>query len=139
MSALMFGESRSVMLLAVLAACCLPYSFAVIAKTLGGFRLKDNEHPRLFLQNLTGAAARANAAQQNSFESLPIFIAAVLFATYFFVPQNAINVLACMYVIIRVLYGIAYIANLAMFRTVLWTLSFVCCVMLFYFSMRVMG
>ena len=57
----------------ILVACLLPYAFTVIAKFTGGFQPVDNQNPRDFLANTKGIAARANAVQQNSFESLPYF------------------------------------------------------------------
>ncbi|MEJ6070605.1 MAPEG family protein, partial [Psychrobacter sp. 16-Bac2893] len=85
----------------------------------------------------TGAAARANAAQQNSYETLPVFLAAVLAAMLFFVPQLIVNTLAWLYVLIRIGFCVAYITNLAMFRSILWGLSIACCLMLFYLAIRV--
>ena len=79
---------------AMVVASLLPLVMALSAKALGGFRLADNAHPRRFLQETTGVAARANAAQQNSYETLPVFLAAVLVAMLFFVPQLIVNVLA---------------------------------------------
>ena len=65
---------------AMVVASLLPLLMALTAKIIGGFSLTDNAHPRDFLQRTTGAAARANAAQQNSYETLPVFLAAVLVA-----------------------------------------------------------
>ena len=67
-------------ILIIIVACLLPYVFTLIAKSKGGFQAKDNQNPREFLAKTTGLAARANAVQQNSFESLPLFIAAILMA-----------------------------------------------------------
>ena len=64
----------------ILIACLMPYVFTIIAKIAAGFNVKDNQNPREFLAKSTGLAARANAAQQNSFESLPLFIASILIA-----------------------------------------------------------
>ena len=58
----------------ILAACLLPYVFTGIAKMAGGFKARDNQNPREFLAQTKGVAARANAAQQNSFESLPLLL-----------------------------------------------------------------
>jgi Predicted membrane protein len=66
----------------ILVACLLPYAFTVIAKFKGGFQPVDNQNPRDFLANTKGIAARANAVQQNSFESLPLFLTAILMAEY---------------------------------------------------------
>ena len=122
---------------AMVAASLLPLAMALTAKAIGGFNLADNAHPRDFLQGTTGSAARANAAQQNSYETLPIFLAAVLTAMLFFVPQSIINILAWLYVLIRIGFCVAYITNLATFRSILWVLSIACCLMLFYLAIRV--
>ncbi len=122
---------------AMVAASFLPLLMAMLAKVFGGFSMADNAHPRQFLQNATGAAARAHAAQQNSYETLPVFLVAVTVAMLFFVPQSIINTLAWLYVLIRVGFCVAYIINLPLFRSVLWVLSMICCVMLFYLAIRI--
>lgn len=122
---------------AMVVASLLPLMMAVAAKAIGGFNLSDNAHPRDFLQGTTGAAARANAAQQNSYETLPIFLAAVIVAMLFFVPQSIVNVLAWLYVVIRIGFCVAYITNLATFRSILWLLSMACSLMLFYLAIRI--
>ena len=122
---------------AMVAASLLPWLVSIVAKASGGFKVRNNAHPRDFFQNATGMAARANAAQQNSYETLPIFLAAVLTAMLFFVPQSIINILAWLYVLIRIGFCVAYITNLSMFRSILWALSMACCLMLFYLAIRV--
>ena len=122
---------------AMVVASLLPWVMSIIAKASGGFKIRNNAHPRDFFQNATGMAARANAAQQNSYETLPIFLAAVLTAMLFFVPQSIINILAWLYVLIRIGFCVAYITNLSTFRSILWTLSMACCLMLFYLAIRV--
>ena len=113
-------------ILAMVVASLLPWAVSIIAKVSGGFRVINNAHPRDFFQHTTGMAARANAAQQNSYETLPVFV-----------PQSIINVLAWLYVIIRIGYCTAYITNLSTFRSILWVLSMACCLMLFYLAIRV--
>lgn len=129
-------DTTATAIYAMMTACCLPFVFAIVAKTLGGFRVQDNADPRQFLANTTGAAARANAAQANSFESLPMFLAAVILSMMFFVPQQVINNFAWLYVAIRIAYGVAYVLNLALFRSILWALSIACIMMLFYLCVR---
>ena len=133
----MIPDTAAAAIWAMVVASLLPLTMAMAAKMLGGFRLKDNAHPRDFLQNTIGAAARANAAQKNSYETLPIFLVAVLVAMLFFVPQAIVNKLAWLYVIIRMGYCVAYITNLAMFRSILWVLSIACSLMLFYLAIRI--
>lgn len=110
----------------ILIACLLPYVFTVIAKIASGFSAKDNQNPRDFLNKSTGLAARANAAQQNSFESLPLFIAAILMAEYMVVSQYFIMLLGGAYIVLRIIYGICYLCNWATLRSIIWLLSLLC-------------
>ncbi|MDY3306740.1 MAPEG family protein [Psychrobacter sanguinis] len=129
-------DTANVAIWSMMIASVLPLLFAILAKVLGGFGVADNSHPRDVVAEYTGRAARANAAQQNSYESLPIFLASVIVAMLFFVPQVVINYLAVMYVMLRVIYGIAYIVNLPTLRSIIWTLSMACCFMLFYLAIK---
>ena len=129
-------DTANVAIWSMMSASVLPLLFAILAKVLGGFGVADNSHPRDVVAKYTGRAARANAAQQNSYESLPIFLASVIVAMLFFVPQVVINYLAVVYVMLRVIYGIAYIVNLPTLRSIIWTLSMACCFMLFYLAIK---
>lgn len=123
-------------ILAMMVACLLPIFLAWIAKALGGYKMSNNNHPRDFLAHLTGAAARANAAQQNSYETLPVFLASVVIGLLFFVPMTAIAQLAWLYVVLRIIYAIAYIGNWATFRSIIWALGMACPMLLFYLAVR---
>jgi uncharacterized MAPEG superfamily protein len=90
-------QGISGIILIIIVACLLPYVFTLIAKSKGGFQAKDNQNPRDFLAKTTGLSARANAVQQNSFESLPLFIAAMLMAEYMVVPEYFILTLGWAY------------------------------------------
>ncbi len=120
----------------ILAACLLPYAFTMIAKLSGGFTLRDNQNPREFLAKSTGLAARANAVQQNSFESLPLFLTSVLMAEYLVTPAVITYYLSIAYLVLRLLYGLAYLANLATLRSILWLLSMACPILLLILSVR---
>ena len=121
----------------ILIACLLPIACAGIAKSRGfgkprregGF---DNQNPREWLANLQGWQARAHAAQLNSFEALPVFIAGVLIAERLSAPQATVNVLAVAFVLFRVGFIAAYIADRANIRSVLWFFALVCSVALFF-------
>ncbi|WP_051127810.1 MAPEG family protein, partial [Acinetobacter junii] len=84
----------------------------------------------------TGLAARANAVQQNSFESLPLFIAAILMAEYMVVPEKFIMTLGWAYIVCRVIYGICYLANLATLRSIIWFFSLLCPILLFVITVK---
>lgn len=122
----------------ILIACLLPYLFTLIAKAAAGFRAKDNQNPREFMAKTTGLAARAHAVQQNSFESLPLFIAAVLMAEYMVLQQQLIILLGSAYLVLRVIYGICYLCNWSTLRSIVWFLSMLCPILLLLLIIRLL-
>ena len=121
----------------ILIACLLPYVFTILAKVTGGFKPRDNQNPRDFLAKTTGLAARANAVQQNSFESLPLFIAAVLIPEYMVFPVVIIMKLGIAYIVLRIIYGLCYLLNLATLRSIIWFLSMACPIILMITVIRI--
>ena len=114
----------------ILAMGLLPYVAAGIAKK--GFEQYDNRLPRQWLVKQTGFRARANAAQANLFESLPLFFAAVIIAQINHAPQSRIDLLALGFVLARIIYLICYVANWATARSIVWLLGMICVVSLFF-------
>jgi uncharacterized MAPEG superfamily protein len=113
----------------VLIACVLPIVCAWLSKRgLFGVSRKqggyDNHNPRAWATALTGVRARANAAQANSFEALPFFIAAVLMAHQFKAGQTMVDILAALFVALRVVYIMMYVADAAAIRSMVWTAAF---------------
>ena len=108
----------------------LPIVAAGIAKK--GFKDFDNSMPRQWLANQTGFRARANAAQANLFESLPLFFAAVMIASITHAPQNRIDLLAIGFVLARIAFLICYIANWPTIRTIVWTAGLICVMAIFF-------
>lgn len=109
----------------VLIAALLPYVCAGLAKSGGFGRPRsqggyDNHHPREWLARLTDWQARANAAQANSFEALPFFIGAVIIAHQLGAPQTRLDILAVLFVTLRIIYVAMYVAGLASVRTGIW-------------------
>jgi uncharacterized MAPEG superfamily protein len=107
-----------------------PYVAAGIAKK--GFENYDNRMPRQWLANQTGFRARANAAQANLFESLPLFFAAVIIASINHAPQQRIDILALGFVAARIAYLVCYVANWATIRSIVWLLGLICVVTMFF-------
>ena len=110
----------------VLIAALLPIVCAGLAKwgMLGKTRQQggyDNHHPRDWLAQQTDWRARANAAQQNSFEALPFFIGAVIIAHQLGAYQARLDVLAFLYIVLRLLYIMMYVAGLPTMRSLIWT------------------
>jgi uncharacterized MAPEG superfamily protein len=113
----------------VLVAAILPIVCAGIAKSgmfgkprrEGGY---DNENPRVWLARQADWRARANAAQANSFEALPFFIGAVIIAQQLGAHQTRLDILAFVFVVLRMMYIMMYIAGLSSVRSLIWTLAF---------------
>jgi uncharacterized MAPEG superfamily protein len=113
----------------ILIAALLPYACAYLAKFrdfgkprgAGGY---DNADPRAWLARQEGWKARANAAQANSFEALPFFIGAVLVAHQVGAPQTRLDILAVLFVTLRIIYIVMYVAGLPTTRSAIWTLAF---------------
>lgn len=108
----------------------LPYVAAGIAKK--GFEHYDNHMPRAWLVKQTGFRARANAAQANLFESLPLFFAAVIITHQQQAPQSIVDGLALGFVAARLAYLVCYVANWATLRSIVWLVGMVCVVTLFF-------
>lgn len=102
----------------VLIAGLLPYVGTLTAKIgAAGF---DNRNPRDWLAAQSGFRARANAAQHNSFEALPLFAAAVIVAQLAGAPQPRVDLLAITFVVARCLYIAFYVADMATLRSLAW-------------------
>lgn len=113
----------------VLVAALLPYVCAYLAKSAGFGKQRrqggyDNHDPRAWLGKLTDWHARANAAQANSFEALPFFIGAVAIAHQLAAPQTIVDILAVLFVTLRVIYIAMYVAGLPTLRSAMWAAAF---------------
>jgi uncharacterized MAPEG superfamily protein len=112
----------------VLLAALLPIACAALAKSSGFGKPRrdggyDNQAPREWLARLSDWHARANAAQANSFEALPFFIGAVIIAHQLGAPQTRLDILALLFVTLRVIYIAMYVANLALLRSAAWLIA----------------
>lgn len=112
----------------VLIAALLPYACAVLAKSRGFGKSPreggyDNREPRAWLARQTDWHARANAAQANTFEALPLFIGAVIIAHQLGAPQTRLDILALLFVTLRVIYIAMYVAGLPTIRSAIWALG----------------
>ncbi len=112
----------------VLVAALLPLACAWLAKSKGfgkprregGF---DNNDPRAWLARQSDWQARANAAQANSFEALPFFIGAVVIAHQLAAPRALVDILAVLFVTLRIIYIAMYVAGLPTIRSAIWALA----------------
>ena len=109
----------------ILAAAVLPYVWYTVARALAG-RI-DNHDPRLGMAQLAeGRARRADNAQYNAFEAFAPFAAAVLMAQFAGVDAARITQLAVAFVVLRVLHGVLYVANVHALRSLAWALGYAC-------------
>ena len=116
----------------ILIAYLLPLFCATIAKATGGFKPSDNRNPREFLAHTQGLSARADAAQQNGFETLAPFAASVLVAhATGNAEQATINLLAVSFIAFRIAYIFSYLKDKPSLRSAMWTGGFVCTIGLF--------
>ena len=113
----------------------MPIMFTGIAK-FGSKRFNpaDNHNPREFRAKLDGWPKRANWAQLNSFEAFPLFVAAVLIASYNHAPQRTIDIIAMIVVGLRIIYGVLYIADKASLRSLVWFISLGFTISLFFIA-----
>lgn len=113
-------------------ACVAIYLLTIVSVKKLGSGQYDNANPRdpAFYQD--AIRARALGAHQNGIETFPFFAAAVLLAEFRAAPQNLINELAVLFVIVRIAYVFTYIGNRPRLRSILWNLGFVINVAIFF-------
>lgn len=94
---------------------------AARVKDAGAF---DNNYPRLGFMRAEGLTHRAWAAQQNAWEGLALFTAAILVTHMAGIPAQQISTLCIAFVVCRVLHAIFYIGNIAILRSLAFLSSF---------------
>jgi uncharacterized MAPEG superfamily protein len=116
----------TLLIICLFIATLLPYlakiPVAYAMQKAGGY---NNHYPREQQATLQGFGARALAAHQNSFESLLVFSIAVLTAIATNNISTLVEGLAIVHIIARIFYHIFYLMNLAMIRSLIWSVSLV--------------
>ncbi|EDT40114.1 MAPEG family protein [Burkholderia ambifaria] len=107
----------------------LPFPLTLLAKARKGY---DNHTPRAYLAKLEGWRARAQAAHQNAWEALALFIAALVVAWHNGANAHHVDKIAMGFVAIRVVYTLMYLLNWASLRSLVWFGQMVCVVALFF-------
>jgi uncharacterized MAPEG superfamily protein len=112
--------------------CVALYLLTIVPVKWIGFRDYDNSKPRnpAFYQD--AIRARALGAHQNGIEAFPFFAAAVLLAEFRAAPQNLINELAVLFLIVRIAYVFTYLGNRSRLRSILWNIGFVINIAIFF-------
>lgn len=116
----------------------VPYILAAIGGKLRVDQLGslDNQHPRVQAHELRGVAARAYAAQQNAWEAVGIFTAAVVVSHLAGASPAAAASASLAFVLARILHAVAYIANIPVVRSLAFLASLLCCLTLFGLAIR---
>ncbi len=122
----------------LLAAVLLPYVWAGVGVYYKRqqFGTIDANHPRAQAAALTDAGARANAAQLNSWEALPVFGAAVVVAHLAGADAGLSAIASLVFVASRALHGVFYINDLALPRSLSFAAGFGACLWLFGLAAR---
>ena len=105
---------------------------AAAAKKAANMHAAENHNPREILARATGKAARLNAAQQNGYEMLPLYAAAIIIAhATGEAAQGTINFWATLFLLSRVAYIWAYAQVTATARSAIWGVGMICVIALF--------
>ena len=119
-------------------ACLFPIVCGGISK-VGNADRYDNRNPRACLARLGGYRARANAAQQNSWEALAVYTAALVAASIAGVDHGTVGTVAAVFLVARVAYLACYLADLATPRSLVWLVGFGACLTLLVQAARAVG
>ncbi len=117
----------------LLIVAALPYVLAGVGGILRVRQLGalDNHHPRVQALELRGVAARAYASQQNAWEALALFGAAVIVAHLAGADPGPSATASVAFVGTRMLHPVLYITDRASLRTGVFIVGLGCCLWLF--------
>jgi uncharacterized MAPEG superfamily protein len=118
----------------VLFAGLMPVFCAGIAKA--GAKGYDNHDPRAWLAQQSGFRARANAAQANSLEAFPFFAVGLVLALLTGVDPFVVDLLALLFVAVRVAYVACYLADKALFRSLFWVVGYFSVIAFYVLAMQ---
>lgn len=122
----------------VIASLLIAVLMPIVCSWVGAyFRAKqpegfDNKHPRLQVARLENAGHRAYAAQQNCWEALGLFTAALVAVHMSGLVLDSIATLCIVFVVARLVFVVCYLANIDAIRSLSFIVSFGVCLTLFY-------
>jgi uncharacterized MAPEG superfamily protein len=120
----------------LLIAVLIPYVLAFTAAYHKSrqFGSVDNNQPRAQGAALTGTGARVWAAQQNAWEALAVFTAAVGVAHFAGADPGRSAIAAELFIVARILHAIFYATDLATLRSLAFMVAFGSCLWLFWLA-----
>lgn len=105
-------------------AALIPYFAVLYAKLDKSF---SNRTPRVYLEGLeAGPRQRAYWAHKNTFEILPLYFAAIIIGHVQHVDQMRLDLIAGLFLALRIAYVFAYILDRPTIRSLIWAGSFGC-------------
>ncbi len=115
------------------ALAIIPYILAGMGGYYRGkqFGSVDNEYPRLQAAQLEGTGARVWAAQSNAWEALGLFTAALVVAHFAGADSAKVATASLVFISMRVLHPILYIANIATVRSIVQIVGLITCIYIF--------
>jgi uncharacterized MAPEG superfamily protein len=116
-------------------ATVMLYLLTIVPVKWIGFRRYNNSKPRDPAFYDDPLRARALGAHQNGIEAFPFFAAAVLLAEFRMAPQNLINELAVLFLIVRIAYVFTYLGDRPRLRSILWNIGFAINIAIFFLPM----
>ena len=128
-----FETQIDTVVLAILFAGLLPIICAGIAKW--GAKRYDNHNPREWLAQQDGFRARANAAQQNSFEAFPFFAVGVVLAALGGADGDVLEMVSWAFVACRVAYIACYVTDKATLRSLSWLFGLIATIYLYVLAL----
>jgi len=108
----------------ILIAALMPYSVLQVARG----KAFNNAKPRDGFAEATGVEKRAHGAHLNSFEAFPFYAAAVLVALQAGMGGWLLNVLAGLWLLVRVAYIYAYLKDMPAWRSRIWGVGMLLCI-----------
>jgi uncharacterized MAPEG superfamily protein len=125
----------TIFLVAIMPIVCAGIAKAGTFKTHpreGGF---DNRNPREWLAKQEGYRKWADAAQQNCWEALPFFAAAVIANHVTGGAGITTNLLAIAFVLLRVLFVYLYVTGKQSLRSIVWAAALAVNIAIFFLPM----
>lgn len=114
----------------VLVVVLLPYFLSIAARSAAS-RREYVRDPRAYSATLTGWRQRAHLAHLNAFEATPALLAGVVVSFMAGAPAAHTDVLAVLFVGLRLAHAGLYLADRPMLRSHAWRLGIVCVIGMF--------
>lgn len=94
----------------------------------------DNHYPRIQQLQQKGIGARVLAAQNNSWETLQVFLLVTFIAFASPINLHSLTIVSFVFLLSRIAHAICYIANYCWVRSTFYGLGMGCCMYIFYMS-----